>query len=241
MEYASAFRVPQEAFKATPVRDHRRRTRLVLMVVLTAGYLLPTAIALWRNRMSPFDRMMLFLMNLCGGWTVIGWFVTLHFALKDEDGPYQAQASRCAGHAARMNPAGRASSPATPAVRSGRHSAPADRPGEPLPMSSTTLSRGADFFREDGFLQAPDSPSSGRVPSRVARGLMMERTHFVRARRRLVNVKGGWLRLRYRRVCEHAAPGARALANRHAWRSALESDGRWTSTGLSRIERFAQM
>lgn len=85
---------------------HRRLACAVALAVLSCGYLLPTAIALYRHRMNRFDRAAFFVLNLGSGWTGIGWLASLGIALWTDDGPQpearhpDAACSRCASRPA---------------------------------------------------------------------------------------------------------------------------------------------
>lgn len=51
----------------------------IAVALLTGGYLLPFSVALWRGH---GDITKIFLLNLLLGWTIIGWVVSLLWALK---------------------------------------------------------------------------------------------------------------------------------------------------------------
>ncbi|WP_164714666.1 superinfection immunity protein [Burkholderia ambifaria] len=114
-------------FNLLPAR-HRRLACAVALAVLSCGYLLPTAVMLYRRRMNRFDRAALFVLNLGSGWTGIGWLASLGIALWTDDGPQppahspeEAVCPRCACR------------PAPAASRAARR-APA-RVSEPRPVS----------------------------------------------------------------------------------------------------------
>jgi hypothetical protein len=93
-------------FNLLPER-HRRLACAVALAVLSCGYLLPTAVVLYRRRMNRFDRAALFVLNLGSGWTGIGWLASLGIAYWSDDGPQQpayrreeAVCPHCAGRPA---------------------------------------------------------------------------------------------------------------------------------------------
>jgi Superinfection immunity protein len=54
--------------------------RMVVLMFLISGYLLPSIVAGCRGRGS----LPLYLLNVLLGWTFVGWLVALSFALRDE-------------------------------------------------------------------------------------------------------------------------------------------------------------
>jgi hypothetical protein len=52
-------------------------TLVEIFVISTALYLIPTWVALWRGHRQ---RLAIFALNLCGGWTAIGWVGALVWA-----------------------------------------------------------------------------------------------------------------------------------------------------------------
>ena len=86
MEDSSDCRAPPRAFRKK-LAHCLRLAALASMTVLSVGYLLPTAVALYRRRMSRFDLWLLFLLNVGAGWTIIGWLATLHIAQLANDEP----------------------------------------------------------------------------------------------------------------------------------------------------------
>jgi len=51
----------------------------IVIALLSGGYLLPTAVALWRGHPATMN---IFLVNLLLGWTIIGWVIALLWSLK---------------------------------------------------------------------------------------------------------------------------------------------------------------
>ncbi|MBK3780153.1 superinfection immunity protein [Paraburkholderia aspalathi] len=80
MEDYSASRAPPRTFRKVLVQC-LRLTGIAAIAVLSVGYLLPTAVALHRRRMSKVDRWLLFILNVGAGWTVVGWYAALRIAL----------------------------------------------------------------------------------------------------------------------------------------------------------------
>lgn len=86
MEDNSDCRAPPRAYRKK-LKHCLRLTVIAAIAVSSVGYLLPTAVALYRHRMSRFDRWLLFLLNVGAGWTIIGWWVTLRIAQLTDDEP----------------------------------------------------------------------------------------------------------------------------------------------------------
>jgi hypothetical protein len=82
MDKTTGVRLSQSAVKKRKNKGDRRLPRLLLMIFLSAGYLLPTAIAIYRKRLTGFDTVLLGLLNVISGWTVIGWLGSLYIALR---------------------------------------------------------------------------------------------------------------------------------------------------------------
>ncbi len=57
--------------------------RMVVLMFLVSGYLLPSIVAGCRGRGS----VPLYLLNALLGWTFVGWLVALSIALRDERAP----------------------------------------------------------------------------------------------------------------------------------------------------------
>ncbi|RQR65560.1 superinfection immunity protein [Burkholderia sp. Bp9125] len=143
-------------FNLLPER-HRRLAGAVALAVLSCGYLLPTAIVLYRRRMNRFDRAAFFVLNLGSGWTGIGWLASLGIAFSTDDGPQppayrrkEAVCPRCTGRPARA--ASRAALGAPGRVSAPR---PVSRPArlvarlmeEPRPRSSPDLAARLRYVR----------------------------------------------------------------------------------------------
>lgn len=62
-------------------RQVMRISFAILLTILTAGYLLPTTIALIRRR---DNRMAIFLVNFLLGWTLLGWVITLAWSVTSD-------------------------------------------------------------------------------------------------------------------------------------------------------------
>ncbi|MEX3983751.1 superinfection immunity protein [Paraburkholderia sp. EG287A] len=86
MEDSSDCRAPPRAIRKK-LAHYLRLAGIASVAVLSVGYLLPTAVALYRRKMSRFDRWLLFLLNVGAGWTLIGWWVTLRIAQLTNDEP----------------------------------------------------------------------------------------------------------------------------------------------------------
>ena len=50
----------------------------IILALITSGYMLPFAVALWRGQASG----KIFWVNLLLGWTIIGWVIALIWALR---------------------------------------------------------------------------------------------------------------------------------------------------------------
>lgn len=55
-----------------------KKTLAVLLSILSAGYLIPTTIAIMRSRSNTGS---IFVVNLFLGWTLIGWVVALAWSV----------------------------------------------------------------------------------------------------------------------------------------------------------------
>lgn len=53
-------------------------TGMVILVVLAGAYFLPSIVALQRNHQSAAP---IFVINLCLGWTLLGWVVALAWSV----------------------------------------------------------------------------------------------------------------------------------------------------------------
>lgn len=62
-------------------RQVMRISFAIFLTILTAGYLLPTTIALIRRR---DNRMAIFLVNFLLGWTLLGWVITLAWSVTSD-------------------------------------------------------------------------------------------------------------------------------------------------------------
>jgi Superinfection immunity protein len=66
------------------VTDHRSRpvstVVAVVVAIVTAGYMLPWAVAAYRGTANTWS---VFWVNLLLGWTVVGWVVALVMALRE--------------------------------------------------------------------------------------------------------------------------------------------------------------
>lgn len=51
----------------------------IVVALVTGGYLLPFAVALWADHPAVTK---IFLLNLLLGWTIIGWVIALVWALR---------------------------------------------------------------------------------------------------------------------------------------------------------------
>jgi hypothetical protein len=60
--------------------------RMVVLMFLVGGYLLPSIVAACRGRGS----VLLYLWNVLLGWTFVGWLVALSVALRDDHAPANA-------------------------------------------------------------------------------------------------------------------------------------------------------
>lgn len=54
---------------------------MIEYLIITGIYLLPTIIAVYREQKQPI---LIFFLNLTIGWTVIGWFILILLAVRNE-------------------------------------------------------------------------------------------------------------------------------------------------------------
>jgi hypothetical protein len=120
MEDSSDSGAPRRAFR-TDLAHCLWLTGIIAIAVLSIGYLLPTAVLLYRRKMTRLDRWLFFLFNIGAGWTLLGWFVALRIAQLTNDEPSCLHAYKA--HRPRLRPRAR------------------EAPAGPLALSSTQLER----------------------------------------------------------------------------------------------------
>jgi hypothetical protein len=246
MEKTSGVRVSQSAVKKPDKKGGRRLSHLLLVVLLSAGYLLPTAIALHRNRMTRFDTTLLFILNLSGGWTIIGWFVALYIALRSSD-DVQAQ-TNLAPTAAVVRvrkvvlPSLRAYRGASLGVRPRAYSATGPS-AEDLPPALRLLMGERPALRtvaygEDGVRYAPNRYA---LLSSTQRMLAERKLYSPAARwRRQVQAENTWLRQnREDGVAMQDSTPAAGMKGRSSWAQRIaEEEAEYAQSSSARVNRY---
>jgi hypothetical protein len=222
------------------------------MTLLSAGYLLPTAIAYYRNQMTRFDKMMLLLLNVGGGWTILGWFVSLYIALRDgaDAKAYAKPAAPAIAAPARKValPSSRVWRGASLGVRPRSYSAPGSAP-EDLPPALRLLMGERPAFRtvaygESGIRYVPNRYASLSPGQRM----LAERKLYspARRRRRQVQAENTWLRQNREQgdAMVEGAPAAQgqtatASKGRSSWAQRIaEEEAEYAQSSAARVNRY---
>jgi hypothetical protein len=222
------------------------------MTLLSAGYLLPTAIAYYRNRMTRFDKTMLLLLNVGSGWTILGWFVSLYIALRDgaDAKAYAKPAAPAIAAPARKValPSSRVWRGASLGVRPRSYSAPGSAP-EDLPPALRLLMGERPALRtvasgENGIRYAPNRYA---LLSPAQRMLTERKLYSPASRwRRQVQAENTWLRQNREQSVptQDTAPAAQSPTTvgskgRSSWAQRIaEEEAEYAQSSAARVNRY---
>jgi hypothetical protein len=255
MEKSTGVQVSRSAVKKPKNKGDRRLSRLLLLTLLSAGYLLPTAIAVYRKRLNQFDTTLLCILNIGGGWTILGWGAALYLALRageDEDDQASARQTPLTPRASTRKvtlPSTREWRGATLGVRPRAYAAP--RPSEDLPPALRALmGERPPVYGLTGMRYAPNRYAALSSAQR----LLAERRLYSPAADAPVVKRSKWAE----RLAEEEAeykysfgpsrvtryqPPRRTDSGRSRVPPRQQGDlaKEWNPSGLSRIERFAML